>query len=61
MLDRKYENGCSNCAAPEVAASNAKDAKQAVNPWAFNLQCGCWDGWYGLAEVSTEKNSEGDD
>lgn len=52
MADIKNENGCGNCATPEVPVGIETCVTQPVNPWDFNLECGCWDGWYDLSESS---------
>ena len=61
MASIKIENGCGNRAAPEVPDGNDTGVTQPVNSWTLNLECGCWDDWYGLVECGDELFAGGND
>lgn len=52
--NENFESAVSENTGP-VDLSKVLDAYQPVNPWDFNMECGCCDDWYGLDESTACK------
>ena len=57
----EHEKSISNVIPTPINSSAILETS--IQPWAFNLECGCWDDWYGLFESNAilYKNPNGGD